>query len=32
MGNDKLNFSEEYDGPTEEELREIEDYLDDYDD
>ena len=32
MGNDELNLNEDYDGPTEEELREIEDYLDDYDD
>ena len=32
MGNDELNLNEEYNEPTEEELREIEDYLDDYDD
>ena len=32
MGNDELNLNEEYDGPTEQELRDIEDHLDDYDD
>ena len=32
MGNDELNLNEEYNGPTEDELREIEDHLDDYDD
>ena len=32
MGNDELNLNEEYNEPTEDELREIEDYLDDYDD
>ena len=30
MGNDELNPNEEYNGPTEDELREIEDHLDDY--
>ena len=32
MGNDELNLNEEYNGPTEDELRKIEDHLDDYDD
>ena len=32
MGNDELNLNEENNGPTEDELREIEDHLDDYDD
>ena len=32
MGNDELNLNEEYNGPTEEELREIEDNLYNYDD
>ena len=30
MENDKLNLNEEYNGPTEDELKEIEDHLDDY--
>jgi hypothetical protein len=30
MENDELNLNEEYNGPTEDELREIEDHLDDY--
>ena len=30
MENDELNLNEEYNGPTEGELREIEDHLDDY--
>ena len=30
MGNDELNINEEYNGPTEDELREIEDHLEDY--
>ena len=30
MENDELNLNEEYSGPTEDELREIEDHLDDY--
>ena len=30
MENDELNLNEEYKGPTEVELREIEDHLDDY--
>ena len=30
MGNDELNLNEEHNGPTEDELREIEDHLDDY--
>ena len=32
MGYDELNLNEEYNGPTEEELREIEDNLYNYDD
>ena len=32
MGHDELNLDEKYTGPTEEELRDIEDHLDDYDD
>ena len=30
MENDELNLNEEYNGPTEDELREIENHLDDY--
>lgn len=30
MENDELHLNEEYNGPTEDELREIEDHLDDY--
>jgi hypothetical protein len=30
MENDELNLNEEYNGPTEDELKEIEDHLDDY--
>jgi hypothetical protein len=30
MENDELNLNEEYNGPTEDELREIEDHLADY--
>jgi hypothetical protein len=30
MENDELSLNEEYNGPTEDELREIEDHLDDY--
>ena len=30
MENDELNLNEEYNGPTETELKEIEDHLDDY--
>jgi hypothetical protein len=30
MENEELNLNEEYNGPTEDELREIEDHLDDY--
>jgi len=30
MENEELNLNEEYNGPTEDELREIENHLDDY--
>ena len=30
MENDELNLNEEYSGPTEDDLREIEDHLDEY--
>ena len=30
MENEELNLNEEYSGPTEDELREIEDHLDEY--